>query len=357
MTRNLRSLAVIAFATSLVTPLKALGQTEIEARAATITIGGRLQTQASTSTADATSPDFFLRRARVFVGIEITDFFEARLVPDFARSDDPGLQDAYISLNFSPAFAVSVGQLKRASEVFELSSSTQLPMIERDGRVAGVDDCAGTGGVCTFSRLTQKLRYSERDMGLRIAGSAGRFSYIATMTNGTGVNVKDENDTKSYSGRAALEVADDFEIGAFVGLHDYPDATDATDSDYGTAFGADVAWGEWYEGLHVLAAVVAGDNWKEIHASGDAARLLTGQALVSYYIPVDSDRWAAVEPMARISWADPDTSAADDEAWLITPGLSLFVSGRNKVGTNLDIYLPQEGDSELSLKVQAYLYF
>ena len=128
-------------------------------------------------------------------------------------------------------------------------------------------------------------------------------------------------------------------------------------TDYGTAFGADLEWGGWYEGLHLQAAMVGGDNWKELEASGDPARFLSGQAVLTYYIPIDSDRWAAVEPLIRISWGDPDTDAADDAAWLITPGLSLFVSGRNKIGTNLDIYLPQEGDSEMSFKVQAFLYF
>ena len=355
MKGTLTYLVVAATVGALSTPSPASSQTEIQARNAKITIGGRLHVQSITSSAaDATSFDSFLRRARVFFGIEITDFFEARLLPDFAGGE-VALQDAYVSLNFHPGFAVSVGQLKRASEVFELSSSTQLSIIERDGRVPGADDCTGVGGVCTFSRFTQKLAYSERDMGLRIAGSAGRFSYMATMTNGTGVNVRDENGSKSFTGRAGLEVSQNLILGGFVGLHDYPDADGNTD--YGTAFGADLEWGGWYEGLHLQAAMVGGDNWKELDASGDPARFVTGQAVLTYYIPVDSDRWAAVEPLTRISWGDPDTNTADDAAWLITPGLSLFVSGRNKIGTNLDIYLPQEGDSEMSFKVQAFLYF
>ena len=355
MKGTLRHIVVAATVAALSTPLPALSQTEIQARNAKITIGGRLHVQSTTSSAaDATSFDSFLRRARVFFGIEITDFFEARLLPDFAGGK-VALQDAYISLNFDPAFEVSVGQLKRASEVFELSSSTQLSIIERDGRVPGAGDCTGVGGVCTFSRFTQKLAYSERDMGLRIAGSAGRFSYMATMANGTGVNVRDENGSKSFTGRAGLEVSQNLILGGFVGLHDYPDADGNTD--YGTAFGADLEWGGWYEGLHLQAAMVGGDNWKELDASGDPARFLTGQAVLTYYIPVDSDRWAAVEPLTRISWGDPDTDTADDAAWLITPGLSLFVSGRNKIGTNLDIYLPQKGDAEMSFKVQAFLYF
>jgi hypothetical protein len=350
-----RRVVLVAFASAFTAPMPALGQTQIQARAATITVGGRLHVQSVTSSAaEASALDSFVRRARVFFGVEISDFFEARLLPDFSGSNIE-LQDAYVSLNFDPAFELSVGQLKRASEIFELGSSTQLSIIERDGRVPGAGACAGTGGVCTFSRLTEKLGYSGRDTGLRVAGAAGRFSYIATLTNGAGVNTKDENDGKSYSGRAAIAMADNVTIGGFVGIHDYDDAMGRTE--YATAFGADLNVGGWSNGLHLQAGLVGGDNWKVLDAAADPARFLTGQAVFTYYIPVDSERWAAVEPMARISYGDPDTDTADDAAWLVTPGFSFFVSGRNKIGTNLDIYLPEEGDSDLSLKAQAFLYF
>ena len=354
MRRDLRRLYATAVAVVFFTPASIFGQVEIRARAATVTIGGRFHVQSITSSEDAISPDFLLRRARVFIGVQVADFFEARLLPDFAGGKT-ALQDAYISLNFDPAFEVAVGQLKRASEIFELSSSTQLAVIERDGRVPGGGDCTGVGGVCTFSRFMQKLRYSERDIGMRIAGSGGGFSYMATVTNGTGINVRDENDGKSYSGRGAWALASGLEIGGFIGLHDYPDANGKTE--YGAAYGVDLDWGDWYDGLHVQAAVVGGDNWREIDAAGGAARFLTGQVILTYQIPVDSDRWTSVEPLARVSWADPDTDSVGDEAWLFTPGLTLYVSGRNRIGTNLDIYAPEWGDSMLSFKVQAFLYF
>ena len=355
MKRSLWRVALITLAAAFTTPLTALGQTEIKARAATITVGGRLQVQSiTTSVSDATTFDTFMRRARVFFGVQISDFFEAAILPDFVGGTAE-LQDAYISLNFDPTFEVAVGQFKRASELFDLSSSTRLGIIERDGRVPGAGDCTGTGGVCTFSRLTEKLDYSGRDTGLRVQGSQGRFSYVATWTNGAGVNTRDANDGKSFSGRAAVEVADDVSLGGFVGLHDYDDATGATE--YGTAFGADLDWGGWSGGWHLQAAFVTGDNWKALDASGNAAQFLTGQAVLSYFIPVDSDRWEGIEPLARVSWGDPDGDIADDAAWLVTPGLSFFVSGRNKIGANFDIYMPEVGDSETSFKIQTFLYF
>ena len=109
MTWTFRRLCVTGFAVALFTPASSSGQVEIRARAATVTIGGRLHVQAITSSAGAPSPDVLLRRARVSVGIEVTDFFEARLQPDFADDGEVALQDGYLSLNFDPAFEVAGG--------------------------------------------------------------------------------------------------------------------------------------------------------------------------------------------------------------------------------------------------------
>jgi hypothetical protein len=64
-----------------------------------------------------------------------------------------------------------------------------------------------------------------------------------------------------------------------------------------------------------------------------------------------------VEPLARFSYADPDTDADDDGALVFTPGLMLYITGRTKIGANLDIYSPQTGGGELSLKIQSFLYY
>ena len=147
------------------------------------------------------------------------------------------------------------------------------------------------------------IRAATLDCGVQ--GSQGRFSYVATWTNGAGVNTRDANDGKSFSGRAAVEVADNVSLGGFVGLHDYDDATGATE--YGTAFGADLDWGGWSGGWHLQAAFVTGDNWKALDASGNAAQFLTGQAVLSYFIPVGfgsvgGDRAAGPSQLGRPGW-------------------------------------------------------
>ena len=78
----------------------------------------------------------------------------------------------------------------------------------------------------------------------------------------------------------------------------------------------------------------------------------------SYYIPLDDgERFVGIEPVGRISWGDPDSNGVDDGGLLLTPGIMFYVLGRSKVGANLDIYSPETGDTEMSLKLQTYLYF
>ena len=88
--------------------------------------------------------DFFFRRVRLLLDVTVGDFLSARLQPDFAGGKTQ-LQDAYLRLTFADDFQVSMGQFKRAFDLFELSSSTDLSLIERDGRIEGVGNCAGVG--------------------------------------------------------------------------------------------------------------------------------------------------------------------------------------------------------------------
>ena len=356
MNRILERLVVFAVASIVFSPTLAKAQTEINARGATVTIGGRLHVQARTSTVDgAVALDSYVRRARIFVGIEVNDFFEARILPDFAGGQTT-LLDAYVTLKFDPIFALSMGQLKRASDIFMSSSSTQLSIIERDGEVPGASGCpGGVGGACSFGSVTTDLLYSGRDMGMRIEGMRGRFSYMGTITNGTGINVPDENASKSFAGRANFAVKKGLVVSGFVGVHDYLSV--AGETGHAEIYGADLEIGEWTEGVHIQAAIATGENWRVLDPMGEPVSFLTSQVVITYYFPLSSERWAGVEPLARVSRTDHDTGSAGNGAWLITPGLSLYVSGRNKIGSNLDIYRSEAGVTELSLKVQAFVYF
>lgn len=330
-------------------------QTTFKARAADITFGGWLQTQYAQSSVGSYVDQFFFRRARINLDIGINDFFDARVQHEFAGSGGAGLRDAWVRFNFDPAFRLSMGQFKRAFDLFELDSPTDLSLIERDGRVGGVNRCSGFGSVCSYSRFTEKLGLSDRDIGLRVQGKAGRVGYEATMTNGTGVNAADVNDAKSHSARFTLEVADGLTVAGQAALHDYVGPAD--ENRHAGAWGLDVQYDTWRDGLLIQAAVVDGENWIAHGPEAGPPTVRAFQGVASWYQPVSGARVAGVEPLLRVSWADPDVDAADDAGLILTPGFMLYITGKNKIGLNLDVWSPQSGDTEYSLKLQSFLFF
>lgn len=328
-------------------------EAQISARSAEIRIGGRLHQQFDASSVDGEASNFFTRRARLIVDGTFNDFISGRVQADFAGTAK--LVDAYIRMNFSPEFRVSFGQFKRSFDIFELASSTDLSLIERTGKVTGYDMCTGVGSICSYSRLTEALGYADRDSGIRVDGSSGTFSYQATLTNGTKLNSSDENDGKTFAGRVSLMAAENVQVSANAAVKDYLDPADETQ--HAVAFGGDVQVGTWRDGLLVQGSVVSGDNWMSLDGADNPGGFVTSQVAVSFYFPVDGDRIAGIEPIGRISVADPDDGIDDDGGLLITPGFMIYFMGKNKIGFNYDYYSPATGDSVSGFRFGTFLYF
>lgn len=333
-------------------------QTVTSGQGVSLDLGGRLNAQLAASTAEeGRAANLFIRRARFKADLTFNEHLSGRIQVDFSGSRI-SLEDAWARMELNPFFVLDMGQLKRAFDGFELASSTELELVERDGRIDGLDVCAGVGRVCSLSRFTETLGYSGRDLGLRIQGRGPdrAYDYMVTITNGAGANTSDENDAKSLAGRVTGAVGERTRLGADVSIHDYvgPEG----DDEYASAFGADLEYGDYRGGLHARLGVVTGDNWRLPDGAGDPARFLTGQGLVSYHHPLESGGiLEGIEPMGRVSWGDPDTDADDDAGLLLTPGVFAYLQGRNRIGANLDLYAPQAGDTELSFKLMWYLYF
>ncbi len=333
-------------------------QVVIKSKAVEITLAGRLHMQwnHTSSTGAAVASTFFVRRARLTAEIKVNDFISGKIQPEYGEGI-VGLRDAYVDLNFDRAFRIRAGQFKRPFDRFELVSSTQILVIERAGGVRGLPGCSGVGNICSFSRFTEKLNYSDRDLGFQILGDVGKVRYSASVTNGEGPNDDvDENGTKSYTGRLEYR-GGDLTVGAHAGLHDYPNDSTGTD-EYAVAYGADVDWGRYEQpGAHVKAGFVYGDNWKNL-TTPDPTKFVSAQGIVTYLFPIRENRFMyGIEPVARVSWGDPDTDVSEDDGWLFTPGLVLYFVGRNKFAVNVDIWSPATGGTEYSVKAQMYLHF
>jgi len=332
-----------------------LSAQEVSTGVGDVTVGGRLHVQYATSSVEDAVEDVSIRRARVRVDIRVNELLDARIQPDFAGGG-AALQDAYVRLSLDPGFRVSLGQFKRAFSAFELASSTDLPTIERDGRIEGVGGCPGVGGLCSFSRLTEKLAFDGRDTGVRLDGGlGGGFSYMATITSGEGINTSDVNDGKSFSGRLTYGT-EDFTVGGSLAVHDYLTITgdETRETEYSDAVSLDVEVGTWREGFHLLAAFARGDNWEV----GPDASFTTLQGLASVYLPLQSTRLAGLEPMLRVGWSDAEGRAEDGGGVLFTPGVTLYVSGKNGLAANVDVFSPSgDGDTEWSFKLMTLFFF
>jgi hypothetical protein len=288
--------------------------------------------------------------------VKINDFISGKIQPEYGEGV-VALRDAYLDLTFDRAFRARIGQFKRPFDRFELVSSTRILVIERVGGVRGSTDCAGVDGVCSLSRFTEKLSYSDRDLGFELLGNVGRFLWSAALTNGRGPNSRiDENGTKSYSGRLEYQ-HDGLVIGGHVGVHDYPNDSTGTDK-YAAAWGADVDWGRYEQpGPHLTAGFVYGDNWKNL-TTPDPTTFVSAQAITTYMFPVRDNSFVyGIEPVFRASWGDPDTDVAGDDGWLFTPGIVAYFADRNKLALNVDVWSPATGSTVWSTKVQAYLLF
>lgn len=359
MRRALR-LALLLCLAAGAAPLSA--QLTITARSANLTVGGLLHTQYSVSSVDGSAPattdaidDVFIRRARILIDLKIGDL-DARIEPDFGGATGPGvgLADLYARINLARELRLTGGQFKRAFSIFELHSDTDLPDIERDGRIEGLNSCPGVANVCSFSRLAAQLQFDERDMGLRAEGDLGsKVQYMATLTNGQGRNAADVNDAKSVSGRVTLAFKPTVKLAGFAASHDYLNATKATR--YAQAFGADLDWGAFRKGFHLLAGAMAGDNW----LAGPAAGFTAVQGIASYYAALpQGGKVVGVEPMLRVDRsATEDAAGVDIHSVLVTPGISFYLNGKNWLGFNFDWYDPSRGERAWSLKSQLFFYY
>jgi hypothetical protein len=349
----MRALLIAVF--FLLAPAAVAAQVEITSNGIHIHLNGRVHAQYRTTSVDGqNSSEFLIRRARFVADVEISDLVFGRVEPDYGGGKIT-LKDAYLRLNFDPGFRLSFGQFKRAFDIFQLYSTTQILTIERAGLIPGVDSCLVT--VCSWTSLILGLQYSARDVGVLMDGRpSNKVEYRVSVTNGSGPNRSDQNSAKSYAGRVVVHATSNVRISGNVSVHDYIDET--TGDEHAIAYGGDVEIGRYGDEFHLQAGLVAGENWRDLDTNGDPATFVTAQSIISYLIPIVSDRgFTGIEPHFRVSWADPNTDAASVGGWLFTPGVALRLTGRNKLLANVDVWSPATGTTDWSFKFQSNLYF
>ena len=365
----------------------------LTANAVEVDLSGRVQTQVTTSscsdfpfasgspcTEQVPAMDMFIRRARFSLGVEISDLVDAEIQPEFGAVDQVELKDAWGRLNFSPSFRVMVGHFKRPFDGFQLTSSTRILTIERDLDVPGVPGLAAP----SLDELTTRFRVSDRDVGMTAHGAppGTGLQYWVGIFNGRGPEDNgDLNTDKQFVGRlqytfrpggtlplslAAAAASTDLPV---QGLDDQPGVR-ASGERY-TNFELWAELGTFAPGPHVQAGLIFGDNPLQTPAGdpvstdpvvGDRefASSRAWQVIGAYRISLaDEELLEAVEPVLRVTGAEPNTDLDDDEAWGVTPGVQLFFGGRNKLALNWDlvVFADDRVESVNSFKAQFQIHF
>lgn len=334
----------------------------IEADGLQLDFTGRVQIQFNTTSVDESDvtdapPATALETRRLYFGTAFAfdDWLTGVLQADFGGATAE-LTDGYIDAALAEGFAVRAGQFKKPFGLFELTSNTRILTIERAVRVRGVTDLVGVPGEAQY--LLDNGDYLGRQIGVMVHGAEGAVGYAAGVFNGEGRNARETEGSKAFAGRLTYAVDEPLVVGGAVSVQPTGVFDAADDEVYATAFAVDAEWGEFRgDGLHVMAELMFGDNPLLI-AADEAPSMVGGQVATAWFMPRDG-RIEGWEPVFRVSWADPNTDVDDDEGMLLTPGVNLYFSGRNRFMVNADAYVPSADgvDTQVGLVAQFQVYF
>lgn len=341
------------------------GAQEVQAGPLTLDFTGRAQIQLNTTSIgdDELGPDngiagaaFETRRIRFGTAFAYEDWMTGVLEVDFGGAT-AALTDAYIDVELAEALAISAGQQKKPFGLFELTSNTKILTVERTARLRGLE--AYLGGVPGEAHtLLDENMYLGRDVGVVVHGTLARVGYAAGVFNGSGPNTREALGSKAYAGRLTFGATEALVLGA--ALSRQPAGTPGPEGDelIGTAWAVDAELGAFREpGLHIMAEVMGGDD-PLLTAAGAMPTMLGAQAAAAWFVP-RTGRVEGVEPVLRVSWGDPDTDVDADEGLLVTPGINLYFTGRNRLMLNGDVYVPSRDglDTQFGLVAQLQVYF
>lgn len=366
----MRALMLVAVAGSMALAAPVHGQ----APAVTASVTGRMQFQFNTTSVDGAdigeplaSSTFETRRVRLGVNVRVGDWIRGYIEPEYALAR-LSLKQAWMSFELDSAFVVRAGQFKKPFSLINLTSSTVHPMIERGVRIRGLEEMLALQSTGQLSALRGDLLIGEQhtlletqgylayDMGVAVEGRRGAFGWSAGIFNGNGPDRRDENDGKALAARLTytVDVGTPLTFGGAWSRRElnWPTADD-TDTRTGDAFEVDAELGGLRQGWWALAEVSSGTNL------ATEERFLGAQAVISRFFGTGGTRLEGFEPMARVSWGDPDDSVEDDAGLLFTPGLNLYFVGRNRLMLNWDVFMPEGAafDTQHAGRAQVNLYF
>jgi len=242
------------------------------------------------------------------------------------------LRDAWIDVRFTPeasrgALYLRGGQEKRPYSRYELTSSNNLPSIER-GAGQGLLPLASNDLFSANGFLSHDVGASVR-YEYKLDDAGGRLLTLKVGAyNGQGESLNDVNNKKSFGARGTFALTPKLDVGGSWYAHDgivtVGTVVDSSFTNY--AYGVDAQWGKpGDEGLYVMGEFLHGND-----ATASKRTIQGAQAVAAYHIRMTSPTsWLyAFEPAFRIDLADPNTDGDNDRTTTITGVLGIYMSSR-----------------------------
>lgn len=318
-------------------------------------VGGLLQTQLNTTSAEVDEPvELLLRRARFRVEAQPRAWMTLVLQPDFG-AEGVELNEGYIDVAFAPALQLRAGKAGRPFGVMDATSATQLLPIERGARIRGRRTLELYG-------LLGEVAYAGRSVGVQLRGAPERAPLGLTYAAGYFAAAPSEEGADAFirqlAGRVTIDPAPRLQIGVALSSRAFRGDTAGggaanAEARRGSAFAIDARYGAFDEpGVHAVAEWSAGvvDPF-----TGDRYR--GGQLWTAVRSRPVSEVIAGVEPMLRLGFGRVDGERAVDGGVLLTPGLNVYFGGGNRVMANYDVWLPERGKTASSFKLQLQAAF
>jgi hypothetical protein len=360
--------------------MTAAGAASLAAQAPNIQVQGRIQLQYRSSSGDSTANYnttgvnniFEIRRLRIQTNVRFGDNINLVIQPSFEMAA-LRMRDAFLRVGLTRNLALVAGQEKSPFQRYELNSSNNLLSIERGVRILRLANREG------LNDLLVQNGYASHDLGAFFEGESNdhRFFAKAGVQGGSRESSVDVNNAKSFFGRltgAVLMNKDKqpvLQLGASFGSRDRAICNAAANAGAGcttsiayyadsskqtTAVGLDAEWGGFRPGLHVIADFATGDNVPiarritsgrntgNVRNSADSNVVtFTGVSVIAAYRVLtkgaDTRLIKIIEPAVRFDYADPNTSASNDQGILITPVLNVYFANSVQLRAGMDLYM------------------
>jgi len=288
---------------------------------------------------------FFLRRARLYIGGNVTDKIGYKFSID-PTTPSTILKDAYVYLGYIPYARATIGQFKVPFGYEGPLALAELPVANR-------------------SMVTNLVHYPTlRDRGVKFSGRYSfqggedplMASYELAVVNGNGYNAADENDRKDVSARIRFNpMLSCITLGGSY----YAGSSRVSGRDRHTErWGAELEWKPKHiKGLKLIGEYLWASRYYGEYASqnvltfpgpalGRHAHSQGWYVLAAYRLNGFDGNWSfmnGLEPAFRYGWLDEDTYVPDNEREKYTLGLNYYFAKDTRLLVNYEIILADEG--------------